>query len=142
MVAERSPRPTIPCSHCQRVLHRPTTEQAERFESSIPVCCSNTCRKEFVLAQKIKAYADLPTLICADPGCGQKFKGSRWQYKQHEKGLPVYHTNGCARRVQAQNLRLRHDTADAPSRHKPDPPVRCPWETGALKRSTIHCPFP
>ena len=136
-----STRPTIPCSHCQQGLKRPTPEQRERYESGIPVCCSNKCRLEFAQAEKIRAVADLPDLICADPECGQKFRGSPWQYKQHDKGIPVYHTIGCARRVQARNLRLRHGNTDAPIRHKPEPPVRCPWETGALRRSANHVPL-
>ena len=140
MVAERRPRPTIPCSHCQREF-KPTTEQYERFVSEIPVCCCNRCRLEFALAQKIKAIADLPDLICGDPECGQKFRGSPWQYKRHDAGAPVYHSSGCARRVSARNLRLNNCPADSPLRYKPDPPVRCPWETGAIKRSALHCPM-
>lgn len=142
MVAGRGPRRTIPCSHCLRELRRPTPEQRERFESGIPVCCSNKCRLEFALAQKIQAISDLPDLICADPSCGQKFRGSPWQYRQADKGIPVYHTNSCARRVQAKNLRLNTCAGDSPLRHKPEPPVRCPWETGAIKRTSSHCPFP
>ena len=141
MTAERNPRPTVPCSHCERALQRPTKEQRERFERGMPVCCSNKCRLEFAQAQKIQAIAGLPDLICADPECGRKFRGSPWQYKQHDKGISVYHSPGCSAQVSFRNLRLRHASTDAPVRHKPEPPVRCPWETGAIKRSTLHCPM-
>ena len=130
----------IPCSHCPRMF-RPTKEQRERHANGIPACCSNTCRLAFHREQKAKAVADIPDLICADPECGRKFRGSPWQYKQHAAGVAVYHSSGCARRVSARNLRLRNCPDDSPFRHKPDPPVRCPWETGALKKSTLHCPL-
>ena len=139
MTVERTTRPHIPCSHCGGMF-RPNTEQYGRYLDAIPVCCKFDCRIQFARDQKARTTADLQPLTCADPACGRQFTGSPWQYRRHQEGHVVYHSPACARRASAKKHRDDH-APDAAFRHKLDPPVRCPWETGAIKRSTLHCPM-
>jgi hypothetical protein len=123
----------VACSHCGRQF-KPTREQLERIADGKPACCSNPCRLACARDQKLKNADKAPDLVCAQ--CGIKFAGSAWQHKQNGRGFPVYHHRACAASARAKTGRKRSDFMV-----QDNVLVRCPWETGAIKRDVNHCPL-